>query len=233
MSGDGGYGDWIEPDGKAGGQTTQRPAVLAIGPAGENLSRMACLIHDAGNGAGQGGFGAVWGSKRLKTISVIGTGSIRISNPKALMQTRLWQHKHYAFSLDNLKRKYQSVDFQSPPLPGTMYRWGKPTVGKRPQACIGCGACVEACSYIPARLMVVRDDKFENESKDRKCNLCANAPYHWEPNGGGPRGKQACVEVCPVGAIKFTTKVPKQEGDSGYKVNLRDSAWFDLGYPKE
>ncbi|MDH3885135.1 MAG: hypothetical protein OET63_13035 [Desulfobacterales bacterium] len=132
------YGDWMEPAGKDGGQTTQRPAVLAIGPAGENLSRMACLIHDASSGAGQGGFGAVWGSKRLKAISVIGTGSIRIHNPKALMQARLWQKKNYAFSLDNLKRKFMSVDFQSPPVPGTLYRLGKPSVGKRPQACIGC-----------------------------------------------------------------------------------------------
>jgi len=132
------YGDWMEPDGKDGGQTTQRPAVLAIGPAGENLSRIACLIHDAGSAAGQGGFGAVFGSKRLKAISVIGTGSIRIHDPKALMQGRIQQKKNYAFDLGNLKREYMSVDFQSPPVPGTMYIKGKPSVGKRPQACVGC-----------------------------------------------------------------------------------------------
>lgn len=138
VSGENGYADWVKPEGEAGGQTTQRPAVLTMGPAGENLSRMACLIHDAGNSAGQGGFGAVLGSKRLKAISVIGTGSIPISNPKALMQARLWQQKQYAFNADNLKRRYQSLDFQSPPLPGTLYRRGKPLTGKRPQACIGC-----------------------------------------------------------------------------------------------
>jgi aldehyde:ferredoxin oxidoreductase len=132
------YGDWMMPTGKAGDQTTQRPAVLAIGPAGENLSRMACLIHDASNGAGQGGFGAVWGSKGLKAISVIGTGSIRVHDPKGLMQTRLWQQNNYGFNLDDLRRKYLSVDFQSPPVPGTLYPRGKPRVGKRPQACIGC-----------------------------------------------------------------------------------------------
>ena len=138
VSGEQTYGDWVTPTGKDGDQTTQRPAVLAIGPAGENLSRMACLIHDASNGAGQGGFGAVWGAKGLKAISVIGTGSIRIHNPKALMQTRLWQQKNYGFNLDNLKRRFLSVDFQSPPVPGTMYRGGKPRGGKRPQACVGC-----------------------------------------------------------------------------------------------
>ncbi len=132
------YGDWILPTGKDGDQTTQRPAVLAIGPAGENLSRMACMIHDAGNAAGQGGFGAVWGAKALKAISVIGTGSIRVHSPKGLMQARLSQQQNYGFNLDSLKRRYLSVDFQSPPVPGTLYPKGKPRVGKRPQACIGC-----------------------------------------------------------------------------------------------
>ena len=132
------YGDWLEPAGADGGQTTQRPAVLATGPAGENRSRVACLIHDAGSSAGQGGFGAVWGSKRLKAVSVIGTGSIRVNNPKALMQARLWQKQNYAFKMDNLKRRFMSVDFQSPPIPGTLYRRGKPKTGKRPQACVGC-----------------------------------------------------------------------------------------------
>jgi aldehyde:ferredoxin oxidoreductase len=135
------YGGWMEPAGKDMGQTTQRPAVLAIGPAGENLSRIACIIHDASNGAGQGGFGAVWGSKRLKAISVIGTGSIRVNDPKALMKARLWQKKNYAFDLDNLKTTYLSTEFQSPPIPGTLYRAIRPgnvPVAKRPQACIGC-----------------------------------------------------------------------------------------------
>jgi len=142
IAGKGAYGNWFKPADNDESQSTQRPAVLAIGPAGENLSRMACLIHDAGNAAGQGGFGAVWGSKRLKAISVIGTGSIRVNNPQALMKARLWQQKNYAFKLDNLKRRYLSVDFQSPPVPGTLYRLGKPQSRMRPQACVGChSAC--------------------------------------------------------------------------------------------
>jgi len=70
-------------------RTTQKPAVLAIGPAGENLCRFASLIHDAGCGAGQGGFGAVFGSKNLKAISVIGTGSVRVADPKTLLEIRM------------------------------------------------------------------------------------------------------------------------------------------------
>ncbi len=72
------------------GLSTQRPAVLCTGLAGENQSRIAALIHDAGKGAGESGFGGVWGSKNLKAISVIGTGGIQIADPKALMDARLW-----------------------------------------------------------------------------------------------------------------------------------------------
>ena len=91
------YGDWLGPTGKDGGQTTQRSAIVAIGPAGENLCRTGCLIHASGNGSGQGGFGGVWGSKYLKAISAIGTGSIGIHNPQALLKARIWQNKHYGF----------------------------------------------------------------------------------------------------------------------------------------
>jgi len=100
------------------------------------------------------------------------------------------------------------------------------------EKCIGCGACVEECPYTPSRPIMVPAENHGGDLKARKCELCANAPYHWDPLGGGPGGKQACVEVCPVGAIQFATEVPEQEGESGYKVNLRDSTWSALGYPR-
>ena len=136
--GDESYGDWFEPRGKDGGHTTQRPAVLAIGPAGENLSRVACLIHDASNAAGQGGFGAVFGSKNLKAISVIGTGHVEINDPKMLLATRLWQKENYAFDLADLKETWGSFQFQSPPAPIILWAKGRPKIDQRPQACMGC-----------------------------------------------------------------------------------------------
>lgn len=139
VAGSGVYGDWVDLR-QAGALTTQRPAVLAIGPAGENLSRMACLIHDAGNGAGQGGFGAVFGKKGLKAISVLGTGSVNVHDPRALMRARLWQKEQYAFKLSNLKLKSFSLGLQSPPVPMAQYRSGRPRVKQRPQACVGCSA---------------------------------------------------------------------------------------------
>jgi aldehyde:ferredoxin oxidoreductase len=132
------YGDWNNPSGKEGGRTTQRPAVVAIGPAGENWSRQACLIHDASNAAGQGGFGAVFGAKNLKAISVIGTGSIGIDDPKMLLATRLWQKENYAFDFAKLKQNWGSMQFQSPPVPLIEWAKGRPKIGQRPQACLGC-----------------------------------------------------------------------------------------------
>jgi protein NrfC len=99
------------------------------------------------------------------------------------------------------------------------------------EECIGCGLCYGACPYTPSRAFLTADKAYDDEAKSRKCDLCANAPYHWDEAGGGPDGKQACVAVCPVGAIMFTKEIPTQEGDGGYKVNLRDEIWGSLGYP--
>lgn len=92
--------------------------------------------------------------------------------------------------------------------------------------CIGCMSCVEACPFPPSRAIW----NFQ-ENHAQKCDLCACAPF-WEDKGG-PEGKQACVEICPVGAIRFTKEIPTQKGDEGYKVNLRGKAWRQLGYPTD
>jgi len=97
--------------------------------------------------------------------------------------------------------------------------------------CVGCGACMEACPFTPSRSILVADEGYGGEDKAKKCDLCADAPHHWDAAGGGPSGKQACVAVCPVEAIRFTKKIPVQEGDDGYKVDLKDLTWRRLGYP--
>ncbi|MCS7139922.1 MAG: aldehyde ferredoxin oxidoreductase family protein [Candidatus Nezhaarchaeota archaeon] len=54
-------------------------SVAAIGPAGENLVKFACIANDGGREAGRGGSGAVMGSKNLKAIAVTGKPSSKIS----------------------------------------------------------------------------------------------------------------------------------------------------------
>jgi protein NrfC len=87
--------------------------------------------------------------------------------------------------------------------------------------CIGCQRCVEACPHKPSRAIW----NFEKKHS-QKCDLCANTPY-WDEKGG-PDGKQACVAVCPMKAIKFTKEIPNQTGEAGYDVNLRGPGWVAM-----
>lgn len=56
--------------------------VLNIGPAGENLSRIACIINDRWRAAGRSGVGAVMGSKNLKAIVVRGSQKVEAADPE-------------------------------------------------------------------------------------------------------------------------------------------------------
>jgi len=56
-----------------------------IGPAGENGVTFANVTND-GRQAGRTGHGAVWGSKKLKAVSVRGTHGVKVADPAALMK---------------------------------------------------------------------------------------------------------------------------------------------------
>lgn len=92
--------------------------------------------------------------------------------------------------------------------------------------CVGCKNCVEACPFQTGRAIWNHEDE-----RAIKCDLCADTPY-WNEKGG-PEGKQLCVEVCPVNAIKLTKAIPLQQGYAGYNVNLRGEAWGKMGYSIE
>jgi aldehyde:ferredoxin oxidoreductase len=138
VSGGQGYGDWLQVGSERdAGRTTQRPAVLCIGPIGEVKARdMGCLIHDAGNAAGQGGFGAVWGAKNLKAISVTGTGSIAVADPRALMAARLWAKGKLPRAEDPVTPGATHYDIQWARPPGRGFNGDKSA--SRPQSCLGC-----------------------------------------------------------------------------------------------
>ena len=59
---------------------------FVIGPAGENLDRYAAIMSDITHATGQGGFGAVMGSKNLKAICIRGTGCVQVADPQALLE---------------------------------------------------------------------------------------------------------------------------------------------------
>ncbi|MBQ3171826.1 MAG: hypothetical protein IJB53_07935 [Mailhella sp.] len=55
---------------------------MVIGPAGENLVPMACIISERFKAAGRLGGGAVMGSKNLKGVAIYGTGYVPMADEK-------------------------------------------------------------------------------------------------------------------------------------------------------
>ena len=64
-----------------------------IGPAGENLVRIANITNDRYRQAGRTGMGAVMGSKNLKAVAVRGTKKVEVSNLEKLMEVCLGLYK--------------------------------------------------------------------------------------------------------------------------------------------
>lgn len=136
------------------GRTTQKPAILTIGPAGENLITFASLVHGSGNGAGQGGFGGIWGSKNLKAISVIGTGSVEVADPSALLEARIkLQERRYnvdepvrasthedptAVSAIGMPYALTNLSYRAPGFAGPGAFFMASEEKSRPKGCVGC-----------------------------------------------------------------------------------------------
>ncbi len=114
--------------------TTQKPAILCIGPGGETLNVHAALVHDAGNTSAQGGFAAVFGAKNLKALSFLGTGSIDIHDPAALVQARFRVKERYCVKVDDP----DMYSWGWLTRPGAINFAGSVTENFRLQACAGC-----------------------------------------------------------------------------------------------
>ena len=65
----------------------QNTRVICIGPAGERLSKIACIINER-RAVGRKGLGAVMGSKNLKAIAVRGTGTVQITSDEKYKTAR-------------------------------------------------------------------------------------------------------------------------------------------------
>jgi len=91
---------------------------ITTGVAGENRCRSANLMTD-NEGSATGGFGAVLGSKNLKVVAVLGTGSPLVAKPEELKElNKLTIHLnkrdpfHAPFPEEQVRRTGQSSCFQ-------------------------------------------------------------------------------------------------------------------------
>ena len=62
--------------------------IACIGPSGENLSLISCIINDKGRAAGRSGLGAVMGSKKLKAVVVKGDIEVPLADADEAKMTR-------------------------------------------------------------------------------------------------------------------------------------------------
>jgi len=71
----------------------EKTKVLCIGLAGENLVRGACIIVDGARAAAKCGVGAVMGSKKLKAVAVLGSGTVEVADPEGfrVASERAWR----------------------------------------------------------------------------------------------------------------------------------------------
>lgn len=137
-------GEWFEfSKGRDGGRSADRPAVLAIGPAGENLVRTATITHDAGHVAGQSGFGAVWGAKNLKAVSFIGSKSFPVADPAALVDARIDLQARFGYHVDDPVNETPNLAYapfgEIVRQPGfSPLAWNLYSTAGRPEGCLGC-----------------------------------------------------------------------------------------------
>jgi aldehyde:ferredoxin oxidoreductase len=61
-----------------------RARVACIGPAGENVVKMAAVMNDHGRAAARTGMGAVMGAKKLKAVAVRGSAEVPLADPQDL-----------------------------------------------------------------------------------------------------------------------------------------------------
>jgi aldehyde:ferredoxin oxidoreductase len=63
-------------------------AIACIGPSGEKLALVSCIMHNKGSAAGRAGLGALMGSKKLKAVAVKGKMKVPVADEKAVKDLR-------------------------------------------------------------------------------------------------------------------------------------------------
>jgi aldehyde:ferredoxin oxidoreductase len=83
----------------------ERIRIASIGPAGEKLVKVACILNELKHANGRTGLGAVMGSKNLKAIAVRGKKKMEVADEEAVKRLTKWLRDAYEepyFSIGNL-----------------------------------------------------------------------------------------------------------------------------------
>jgi aldehyde:ferredoxin oxidoreductase len=122
---------------------------IVIGPAGENLMRNASITTSNDNVAAKSGFGAVFGSKNLKAITVRGTGAVTPASPEKVLKLRKEMGQPFMRPNPVVHERTHGMDGNTMPVEGG---W------KRGQV-----ACSHGCNQHCNRLMLDMKSAFKDE----------------------------------------------------------------------
>jgi aldehyde:ferredoxin oxidoreductase len=147
------------------GETDPSAKVAVIGPGGENMAKIACIINDKDRATGRSGVGAVMGSKNLKALVVRGTGSVRPADPEGIRESALRIRKQLAenpvtgeglptlgtpilVNVINQTGAYPTRNFQEAVFEGAEPTSGEHMREHRLVKNIGCFGCTIACGRV-------------------------------------------------------------------------------------
>lgn len=122
---------------------------IVIGPAGENLLRNASITTSNDNVAAKSGFGAVFGSKNLKAITVRGTGAVYPAHIDKVFELRLKMGAPSMGPNPLVKEETHGMDGNTIPVEGGWIR--------------GQVACSHGCNQHCNRLMLNMKSAFSDE----------------------------------------------------------------------
>jgi aldehyde:ferredoxin oxidoreductase len=171
--------------------------VAAIGQAGENLVKYACVVNDRHRAAGRSGVGAVMGSKNLKAIAVKGTGGVALARPREFMAAS-WAMKlklktspvtasglptfgtGVLMNVINEVGSLPTNNFQEAQFKGAEDISGEAVTSTRLVANKACFACTIACGRVTA---------LPGEASDKYALI--TSPRNWKIAGEGPEYENA------------------------------------------
>ncbi len=159
-------------------ETDDDAKVACIGQAGENQVLFACIMNDLHRAAGRSGVGAVMGSKKLKAVAVVGTGSVTCADPKiferAVMKARDKIQKHpvggtglrlygtdVLTNILNQVGAYPTRNFQDGFFPNADKVGGETLAANQLQRPKGCFSCIISCG----RVSKVTNPKYKGEGE--------------------------------------------------------------------
>jgi aldehyde:ferredoxin oxidoreductase len=73
----------------------QHIRLAMIGPGGEKMDCIACVINDVKHAAGRTGLGAVMGSKNLKAVAARGAGAVPVADPDGVKALARWMRDNW------------------------------------------------------------------------------------------------------------------------------------------